>query len=329
MDPHAIAMRFAPIFAHQVTQEWAAADMLTPVELAGGVRQVRQNPKFLIENTGPTGDWTVPIPDPDVYYSVCETTTHYLLLYAVYHPMDWYKRVKPDNLYDLIRDAFDEHAHDMEGLLMVVRKFPEPTVDALITVAHWDFYLYAEPMVPISKARSEPWGRSLLVRNFLEDVDGHIWIDAGAQRPKVYIQSRGHGLYGDHRRWGGGDYICNYYPQETDVPKPVQPQMRTDRRPYRLVSLFAEDGLWAHRFDDDVFRQRKDGRWGFLAYEKITKGKLMPAAANPPWSWNDRDDPSPIGEIATDPAAFVARYAQALGPFSLKYLENGYWDVRV
>ena len=325
MTPREVAFAFAPVFAHQVTREWEAADSITSVELSGHIMLLRDNPRFLLENTDTKGKWGIPTPEPVIYYSVCETSTHFLLLYAAYHPMDWYKRAKPDNLFDIIRDAFDEHTHDMEGALLVVRKEPDLTLDAVITVAHLDFYLYSEPMIPTGKGEAKPWGSSLRVQKFSENVDGHVWIDAGAKRCKLYVQSRGHGIYGDHKRWGGGDYVCNYYPMDSIPPEPIAPVMKTVQQPYRLVDIFEEDGLWAHRYDSDVFRQRADGRWGYVAYEKITTGNLVPASANPPWSWNDRDDPSPVGEIATDPAGFINRYAQCLGPVSLNYISNPYW----
>jgi len=70
-----------------------------------------------------------------------------------------------------------------------------------------------------------------------------------------------------------------------------------------------------------------DGKWGITAKKKVTEGNLVPAAANPPWSWNDRNDTSPIGEIATDPARFIGRYAQGLGPLSHHYLYNPYLQI--
>lgn len=331
VDLHETVRDFAPVFAQKVTREWAAADHITGVELAGGVGDLRRNPAHLLEHTAANGSWSGERPPAEIYYGACETPTHCFLLYAAYHAMDWWKRLEPENLYDLIRDGVDEHAHDMEGALLVVRKEPEPTLDAVVTMAHHHFYLYTEPLVPTEGDEAEPWpadGASLRVHDFRESVDGHVWIDRASERPKLYVESRGHGVRGDHSGWGGGDLIRYYHPAEDDAtPEPVNPREESETEPYRLVSLFEEDGLWAHRFDPGVVRQREDGRWGFVAYERLTDGRLTPSTAGPPWSWNDRDDPSPLGEIATDPAHFVARYAEGTGPLALEYRVNPYLGI--
>ena len=95
-----------------------------------------------------------------------------------------------------------------------------------------------------------------------------------------------------------------------------------------LEDIFDPDGLWDHRYDLGTFRQGKNGRWGFAAFDKLTSGdELIASAANPPWSWDDHNDPSLIGEIATDPARFITRYAQGWGPVSSQYTHNGYLNV--
>ena len=112
-DLEGLALEFAPVFAQKVTREWAAADHITGVDLAGGVADLRRNPGHLMESTAEDGSWSGARPEAQIYYSACETGTHVFLLYAVYHAMDWWKRFEPDNLYDLIRDGVDEHAHDI------------------------------------------------------------------------------------------------------------------------------------------------------------------------------------------------------------------------
>ncbi len=315
---------YAPIVAHKVTKEWSAADHITRVDLLGDIKRISENPQYLIENTTNSGDWKGSRPEAAIYYSVCETETHYFLLYAAYHPMDWWKRLKPTNLYDLIRDGVDEHAHDLEGALMVIRKDPQPVLDALVTVAHHDFFLYTEAQVPNTKGGSTLWTKKCFkVQRFNETIDGKIWIDRATNHPKVYVQSRGHGMYGDHKHWGGGDEVCYYYPNcLKKKPKPIKPQDKSKYCSYKMIDICAPGGLWDHRYNRKVFRQRDDGKWGITAKKKVTEGNLVAAAANPPWSWNDRIDPSPMGEIATDPARFIGRYAQGLGPLSHNYIFN-------
>lgn len=327
-----IVQRFAPVFAHKVHREWSAADRITPIDLGAGIAAARHNPRVLLEATLPNGRWRAPAPDAVVYFSHCETGTHHLLLVAIYHPMDWWKRLTPDNLYDLIRDEVDEHAHDMEGALLVVRKDPTETLDAVITVAHHDFHLYVDPRVPTGEGRWRRWGKPLALQSFQQRVDGNAWIDPRLERLKLYVESRGHGIYCEHARWGGGDEIWYYRPStgagDADEGASDGNAVEGVRQlSYRLEDLHRDGGLWAHRFDPRVFRQREDGKWGFVALRKLTEGPSLAAAANPPWSWNDHDDQSPMGEIATDPARLYARYVQGGGPVDLEYRRNPYLGI--
>ncbi len=82
--------------------------------------------------------------------------------------------------------------------------------------------------------------------------------------------------------------------------------------------------IGAHRFRRSVFRPNNDGKWGFVYRDK---NKLKGGAANPLWSWNDRNDTSPFGEIAADPARFIIRYAQGWGPVSTHYTHNPHLNV--
>jgi hypothetical protein len=335
-DHARLAARFAPVFSHKVSDEWRAADQFTRVDFAGPLTEIAQNPKKLFA-LDPNHEFD----DPTVYYSVCETTTHCFFVYAVYHPFDWWKRVSPTNLYDAIRDRVDEHAHDMEGALVVVRKVPERivdgrrrkaelVVDGLVTVSHRDFYLYTQPRIPIKKGRSEPapGTPSLRVVKFNETVDGTIWLDKDTGRIKLYVQSRGHGIRGDHNSWGGGSRVWYYRLKGIGGdPSELNNDDETHVFKYELEDLFKPKGLWDRRYDEKVFRQAEGGQWGFTCFDKLTKGKLVASSANPPWGWNDHNDPSPIGEIATNPAWFITRYAQGWGPVSQKYMRNPYLEI--
>ena len=130
-----LAAKYAPVFAQKVSHEWTLADQIAPVDLAGSFKSVADNPDVLFQMDDDA------IIDAKIYWSVCETSTHYFLAYAVYHVLDWWKRYKPTDLYNLIRDSLDEHIHDMEGALLVVTKKPTGLVDGLVTVAHNNFYL--------------------------------------------------------------------------------------------------------------------------------------------------------------------------------------------
>jgi hypothetical protein len=324
-DYSRLALQYAPVFAQKVSREWPAADQIASADIAGGMTNVAENPSEIYKIK--EEDESKQAFPAKVYYSVCETTTHYFLLYAVYHVLDWWKRYKPKNLYDVIRDKLDEHVHDMEGALLVVTKEPKELIDGLITIAHNNFYLYSEPMIPIDEKKVRRKDTfNLHVAKFNETVDGHIWLDKATERVKLYIESHGHGIRGDNKHWGGGDEIWYYGPREDAARPGTLDRKETVRKvTYELEDIFAAGGLWDHRFVRSVFRQNKEGKWAFVYKDK--NDTLRAGAANPPWSWNDHNDPSPMGEIATDPAKVIIRYAQGWGPVSTCYAYNPYQSI--
>ncbi|MFX0136009.1 MAG: hypothetical protein ACFFDN_20365 [Candidatus Hodarchaeota archaeon] len=328
-----ISHKYAPIFAQKVSKEWTVADQIAPIDFSGSIVEVANNINKLYELRD---DDIIPA---KIYYSVCETTTHYFLIYAVYHILDWWKRYPPLDLYNSIRDQFDEHIHDMEGALFIITKHQdrEIHVDGVVTISHKNFYLYAGRRTPIELGKSLPLrgGLNLRIVKFNESLDGNIWLDKTTQRVKLYIQSRGHGIKGDHKQWCGGDEIWYYSPDKVEIrhimldskvlKRRSVPQTKTRTIKYDLVDIFDEGGLWDYRYNNHVFMQNKNGQWGFVYQDP--KGRKHGGAANPPWSWNDHNDTSPIGEIATDPARFIIRYAQGWGPVSTEYIYNPYQSI--
>ncbi|MEE9553914.1 MAG: hypothetical protein V3W18_06410 [candidate division Zixibacteria bacterium] len=331
-----MAKKFAPIFAQKVSEEWILADQIAPLDLSKSIANVAKNPDTFLKLISPDKFTDVTkenLLNAKVYFSVCETHTHYFIVYAVYHVLDWYKRFKPNNIYDWIRDKCDEHVHDMEGALFVISKTNDIKgklrLDGLITVSHHDFYLYTEPLIidpSQNKDHKRAYGRkNLRIVNFRESVDGNIWIDKNTKRPKLYIQSRGHGIRGDHEDWGGGDQIWYYQLKSNEKPAGTSDASEKTRPvDYLLEDIFKKDGLWENRTNDRVFIQGINSKWSFAV---IKNGDYVYGKANPPWSWNDRNDTSPMGEIATDPASFIIRYAQGWGPVSTQYLYNPYQNI--
>ena len=127
---HELAVKYAPVIAQKVSKEWRVADQIAPVDIRGDITRVADNPEEIRRIAEEEDENTYLIPSK-VYYSVCETTTHYFLIYAVYHVLDWWKRYTPVDPYNLIRDMLDEHIHDMEGALFVVTKQPNARVAVL------------------------------------------------------------------------------------------------------------------------------------------------------------------------------------------------------
>ena len=337
-EVHNIASKYAPIFAQKISNEWKLADQIAPVDFPDlkdnevtsrsfdtcGIDDLQNNPEKLMKL-----DEQEKIP-AKIYYSFCKTSTHYFLLYAVYHILDWWKRYPSKNPYHIIRDKLDEHIHDMEGALLVISQKPEELVDAVITIAHGNFYLYNNDVSENNYNNQSKEPKYLRIAKFNEDVDGKINRDKESARVKLYCESKGHGVYGSKNKWGGGDQIWYYKPNgETADPRPAYTRdSSNDNEPveqmdYELEDIFKKGGLWEHRFDPKVFMQNEKGVWGFVCNDE-KKGKKYPTKANPPWSWNDRNDTSPVGEMATDPARLIIRYAQGWGPVSAHYLFNPY-----
>jgi hypothetical protein len=189
--------------------------------------------------------------------------------------------------------------------------------------------LYADPRIPTIFPNSKrAYPKSLRIVKFNESMDGNIWLDKATRRVNLYVESKEHGIWGDHKRWGGGESTWYYGPrEEKKTPGTVDliEQPNTKSLQYELEDIFVENGLWAKRFNDNVFMQKEGGQWGFVYREK-NEG-LKGGAANPPWSWNDHNDTSRIGEIATDPARFIIRYGQGWGPVSTHYICNPYLSI--
>ena len=225
------------------------------------------------------------------YYSVVETSTHWFLVYSFYHPRDW----------EDFADPFEQftHENDMEGLLATVRKDGTAfgRLEAVITVAHSDFYSYVAPGSTFTSGR--------------ESVDGTLRLQG--TRFTTRQEAKGHGLYAwNGAEFPGGDGVV-YVPSTTGEV----PSGGNDRSVgYRLVDTFAAGGLWAQRSSSATFAS-----WGTFRGDN---GKDN--SANSAWGWDDGNDGSDVqrGLLATDPAYIVSVYFANRGTFSLTYLRNSY-----
>ncbi|MBB5959381.1 hypothetical protein FHS29_006002 [Saccharothrix tamanrassetensis] len=225
------------------------------------------------------------------YYSVVETSTHWFITYSFYHPRDW----------EDFPDPFEQftHENDMEGVLATVRRDGSAfgRLEAVVTVAHSDFYSYVPAGSTFTGGR--------------ENLDGTLPVQGG--RPVTRQEAKGHGIYAwNGAEFPGGDGVV-YVPSGTGEV----PSGGNDRSVgYRLVDTFAAGGLWARRSDSTTF-----AGWGTLRGDN---GKNN--AANTAWGWDDGNDGSdlPRGLPATDPAHLVSVYFANRGEFSLTYTRNAY-----
>ncbi|HET8659207.1 MAG TPA: hypothetical protein VFM55_09440 [Micromonosporaceae bacterium] len=282
---HELAMRWAPIHYQDTDSSDYDADYLSPVNFDGEWQTI---------NNWENQDNSVSRLAGTAYYSVVETSTHWFLVYAFYHPRDWTEF-----------DPFgtETHENDMEGVLLTVRKNNSTygRIEAMVTAAHNDFYSY------VPSGGSYGSGR--------ETVDGTLLMRSynGYAHPTTRQEAKGHGAYA----WNGADFPGGdgviYYPSGTGEV----PAGGNDRSVgYRLVNTFASSGLWSRRYDSSTFAS-----WGTFCGDNGVDN-----AANAAWGWDDEDDGSdlPRGMLATDPAYLVAVYFSGESPFSLAYTRNAY-----
>jgi len=166
-----LAEYWAPIWWQDTDEDDFRADYITNFDFDGDwnpLNNWNNLPQFKLEAY--------------IYYWVTETTTHWFIGYADFHPRDW---------SDDITAPLDQHENDMEGCLLVIQKGEGyyGQFVLMITRAHEDFYSYKD-------YDSSP---SNMVREGHEDIDGDVEFEAN--HPHIYVKAEGHAVYGD-LRWG-------------------------------------------------------------------------------------------------------------------------------
>ncbi|WP_271784176.1 hypothetical protein [Aquimarina algiphila] len=234
------------------------------------------------------------------YYSVVETTTHYFITYAFFHPRDW------TDIFFLYR--IDEHENDLEGVLTVVKKDNSMYGSALgaITVFHSDFYSYKVPNSGLTNGN--------------EDIDGTLTLQNhnGVSRFKTSAEAKGHGIKAHSKQKpGGSDYIV-YFPSKTTSEYPSDIYDRNVK--YKLVNIFENGGMWDQRFNTSLFSNAK-------SFQKSYGN----GNANAPWNWDDKNDGGNqgllAGGIAYYPAHLVDEYFNGLENFDKTYTYNPYLGI--
>lgn len=275
-----LALRYAPIHHQEVHRRGShalggAADYITSVDF--------DHDFDARNNWDHAGDPHFPLA-AHAYYSVVETPSHWYITYQFFHPRDWSSRFFET-----------EHENDSEGVLFAVARDGTRfgALRAAVTVVHSDFYSY----VPASSNWSS--GR--------EDVDGALSFQTfeGEPHPLTAAQAETHAIkawpyYAEH-----GEGVV-YYPSLSRAQVPSGPNDRAVL--YRLHDMLEPDGLWAHRDDPRLFAHygsfagNASGGCGAAALWCLRN------AAHASWAWNDHDDHSPGGAMATDPAGLARAY---------------------
>jgi hypothetical protein len=241
-----------------------------------------------------------------VYYSVIESSRHYFITYAFYHPRDYTARPF---------EGFapkTEHENDLEGCTVTVEKdgtrFGTPIL--LQTLAHDVFFKYS------NRAARRVSAGALRLDGAMTFADG---------RPAVYIEPEGHGVKSATAAMvaNPGDFpglVYRYTGQGT------VPLGNLDKRAgYDLISI--EDTMWAHRFDVGTTYCCADPypMPGAAAesFGSAFHGPIGGCAAKPPWGWDQPNDALAKGEWFRDPLRAYALQLR-IENFTGSYSHNPY-----
>ncbi|MFQ5976700.1 MAG: hypothetical protein ACE5OZ_01060 [Candidatus Heimdallarchaeota archaeon] len=299
------------------------------------------NPRFdLITNFNYDGDWTgnnnwdnldrpsLPL-NAFIYYSFVETESHWFIGYYDFHPGDW-SQGAPWVL---------EHENDMEGVVMAIRKTRAEcgTLLGMVTEAHNHFYPYkAAPGIDKGE-----WLENAGLQDVHYENVSWFWNDvpfSEHKHPIAYVESMGHGVYGDTSTYLFGDKISDgwhdsgfpggdgiiYYP--TGFSEDPRHSSSGSFVGYELIDIMV---LWEKR---NVNAYVGDGKmyqneWAFDGNDGAQND-----AANPPWGWDDPDDgQSLMGEIFNHPVKFFRHYFSGVNfdptPATSDYPYHPYWGI--
>jgi len=334
-----VAAQFAPIF-YEGLGELPRADYITNFDFDGDWKG-NNNWKNLDNLSLPLKAY--------IYYSVLETSTHYFVFYAVFHPRDYkgslaaseainkgiriaLEKLGRDPTGGLADDVALSHENDLEGCLVVAAKngtdLKDATVQFVETMAHNRYLKY------------RPGGSLNGVGESLE-LEG--------QHPILYVEPKGHGVsgrpaaqYSQTMRASGP--LTYSYAGRADDPTKVEGEVG-----YDLIPIF--DTLWKHalgdknetyavasEFPEYKFQFIKDTKLNWVTEVKSPKRKLgiaflgvvgSPNKARPPWGWYDQTERDrPLGEWFFDPASVIARHFELGESFSRVYLYHPYLEAK-
>lgn len=282
-----------------------------------------------------------------IYYSVTETTTHYFVHYAFFHPRDYkgglvksaivdvlmgegLRRAGKDPTGGLANDVALSHENDLEGLLIVAEKRdgdPAKAVARFVeTMAHNKYLKYCP------RQASNPACEAI-------EMDG--------ERPRIFIEPKGHG---PERYLGNSEQLKNsvngvmvyrYTGRAENHDETVGKEIG-----YDLLSIY--DTFWqqAQKGENETYGESLD--YETRSFFKALAGKAPEKAeqklgvlgaalrgtvgfknkSRPPWGWfdaNERDRPR--GEWFFDPAAVIARHFSLGEAFSTAYVYNPYFKA--
>jgi len=261
-----------------------------------------------------------------VYYAAMETSSHWFLIYNVFHPRDYSDKCIAGTC----------HENDNEGLILTVRKDGSEfgKLEVMETLAHNNVYTF------VADRR---------IRNGVHNIDGDIEFHDNSH-PLVFIESGGHGIYGSaspHAKYTlSRDEFANGTGM-TFIYKGVaeRPRHANDRLVgYDLLPIYqewwpkaAEESGWNQRTYDEFFIYQPFGGRPFGAGKRIggtfLGRKMSSNKAKPFWGWHDgatlKKKLLNTGQWALDPAYAVSRtltFPPGEQP-ALEYTYNPYLGV--
>lgn len=330
-----IASRFAPIF-YQALGDNPRSDYITNFDFDGDWRG---------DNNWKNVDNQLYPLRAHVYYSVCETQTHYFVHYAVFHPRDYKGGAKKGVfLSELIKEgakiasrgneptglmaeAGVAHENDMEGALVVVDKKGASADDDIVafveTLAHNNFAAYQSANAENSSFKS-----------FRSD----------GQNVLLYIEPKGHGIeaYTDDKQQRSDKVLIYKFGGRAGDPTkskdnrvdyelvPIQTTLWTKARSakpnvtFGAVKDFGTVSIDVMQSGKSIVKRVELGSLA-SAFDGDTGGKDM---ARPPWAWfdNDRRSEQP-GLWFFDPAKTIKRDFNLPDSFSTAYVRLPFWAI--
>jgi hypothetical protein len=258
-----------------------------------------------------------------VHYAVMETSTHWFLLYNLFHPRDYSDKCV----------AGACHENDNEGLILTVEKDGSAfgRLQAMETLAHNNIYSYAADRRVASNAHN---------------IDGEVELYEGSQ-PMVFVESGGHGIYGtaDSRArfsartqaFAGGTGVTYVYKGVAERPKHAD-----DRNVgYDLLPIY--DHWWLRSEQGEAGNPAFDAYYEYEPYggrPKPPRARISGAflgrkfgenKAKPFWGWHDGRTEKKrllaVGQWGLDPAYGVTRNLRLPGSVSLDYVFNPYLGI--
>lgn len=284
-----------------------------------------------------------------IYYAVSETSTHYFIHYAVFHPRDYKggqrkgavlsglirEGVKIGGQYDptgMADEAVLAHENDMEGCLVVVQKQSDDLENSHIvfaeSLAHNKFLKYVTDASPL-----EGFGKITLKNN----------------HPRFFIEPKGHGIEaytGDEKDLQEGKKTLRYaFTGQAENPE----DKRDETVGYDLIPLYTT--LWtqaqnganktygeAHDYNGWKFTNALAENPGTEKDAKETKDNKIGSAflgtvgaknmARPPWGWFDNSERDrPLGEWFFSPAETLKRHFKQNDEFSVTYVHQPFLNI--